>query len=135
MRLANTVAGARTIRLRAPGAVALPAGQLVPGTMLTVTQGTAPDTNSDTQVVESVISEMLAEARGYLSRDACARGSASARSRSDGGSTDGTSNEFNLTVSLGAVSRHYDRLSMDPAHPRYLITIVNGDPAGLLDAS
>ena len=134
MRLANTVAGARTIRLLAPGGVALPAGQLVPGTILTVTQGTAPNTNSDTQVVESVISEMLAEG-GVTYRVGLRAGLAIQLDLDPTvAAPTATSNEINLTVSLGAVVVTYDRLSMDPAHPRYLITIVNGDPAGLLDA-
>jgi phage tail sheath protein FI len=46
-----------------------------------------------------------------------------------------TSNEINLTVSLGAVTVTYDRLSMDAVHPRYLVTVVNADPSGLLNAA
>src|SRR5580765_956454 len=61
--LANTVTGTRTIRLRPAGTTGLPAGQLVPGTILTVTQ----DANADTQVVESVLAEVLTEgAQGGL---------------------------------------------------------------------
>ena len=46
-----------------------------------------------------------------------------------------TSGEINLSVTLGAVVVTYDRLSMDPAHPRYLIAVLNADPGGLLTAA
>ena len=136
MRLANTLKDARMIRLRPSGP--LPAGQLVPGTIVRVSQGA----NSDTQVVESVITEVLTEgARGGLGPVSyrvtfrtglgiqldLAPGAANAPTA--------TSTEINMQVTLGTVNITYDRLSMDPSHPRYLIDVVNGDSGGLLTAS
>lgn len=131
MRLANTAAGARTLRLASPGGEALPPGQLVPGSILTFTQGT----QSDTQVVESVLSEVLSE--GLVTYRVALRGGLAIQLDLDPTSTAATasSNEINLAVTLGAVSVTYDRLSMDAVHPRYLLTVVNGDPAGMLNAA
>ena len=138
MQLANTAAGARTIRLRPAGAGPLPAGQLVAGTILTVTQGA----NSDTQIVDGVTAEVLTEgAQGGLApltyRVTLRAGLAIQLDLDPAGATPPTasSNEVNLTITLGAVTVTYDRLSMDPAHPRYLIDIVDNDPAGLLNAT
>jgi len=135
MRLANTVAGTRTLRLLSPGGVALPAGQLVPGTILTVTQVTSTDTNTDTEVVESVVSEVLTE--GGVTYRVTFRAGLAIQINLDPSvaAATATSNEINLSVSLGAVVVTYDRLSMDAAHPRYLVTVVNEDPAGLLNAN
>lgn len=138
MRLANTATGARTFRLRPAGAGPLPAGQLVPGTILRFAQGA----NTDTQVVESVISEILTEgAQGGLApvsyRVTLRQGLAIQLDLDPGAANPPTasSSEINLTVSLGAVNLVYDRLSMDPAHPRYLLDVINGDPGGLLVAT
>jgi phage tail sheath protein FI len=138
MQLANTAAGARTIRLRPAGTGPLPAGQLVAGTILTITQGA----NNDTQIVDGVTAEVLTEgAQGGLApltyRVTLRAGLAIQLDLDPAGATPPTasSNEVNLTIALGAVTVTYDRLSMDPAHPRYLIDIVNKDPGGLLDAT
>lgn len=137
MRLANTTTGTRTIRLRPPGAGPLPAGQLVPGTILTVTQGAA----TDTQIVDSVISEVLTEgAQGGLSPFSYRvtfRSGLNIQLNMDpaGPAVTATSNEIQLDVTLGAVVVGYPGLSMDPAHPRYLIDVLNGDAGGLLTAS
>ena len=137
MQLANTAAGARTIRLRPAGAGPLPAGQLVPGTILTITQGA----NSDTQIVDGVTAEVLTEgAQGGLApltyRVTLRAGLAIQLDLDPAGAAvTASSNEVNLTLTLGAVTVTYDRLSMDPSHPRYLIAIVNNDPGGLLNAT
>lgn len=136
MRLANTTTGARTIRLRPSGAGPLPAEQLVPGTILTVTQG-----SSDAQIVDSVISEVLTEGpQGGLSafsyRVTLRSGLNMQLDMNPAGpAVTATSNEIKLDVTLGAVVVPYTGLSMDPAHPRYLIDVVNGDAGGLLTAS
>lgn len=136
MRLANTPAGARTIRIRPPGTNPLPAGQLVPGTILTITQSA-----SDTQVVESVTSEVLTEGAqsgfaGVSYRVTFRAGLAIQLNLDPGGpAVTATSNELDVTVTLGAVNVPYTRLSMDPAHPRYLLDVLNGDAAGLLTAT
>lgn len=137
MRLANTPTGTRTIRLRPAGAGPLPAGQLVPGTILTVTQGAA----NDTQIVDSVISEVLTEGpQGGLSAFSYRvtfRSGLNTQLNMDpaGPAVAATSNEIQLDVTLGAVVVGYPRLSMDPSHPRYLIDVINSDAGGLLSAS
>jgi hypothetical protein len=138
MQLANTAAGETTIRLRPAGTGPLPAGQLVPGTILTVTQGA----NTDTQIVGSVTSEVLTEgAQGGLApltyRVNLRAGLAIQLDLDPSGGTAPTasSNEVSLQVSLGSVTVPYDHLSMDPAHPRYLIAMINNDPGGLLNAT
>jgi phage tail sheath protein FI len=137
MRLANAAVGTRTIRLRPPGAAPLPAGQLVPGTILTIAQGA----NTDTQIVESVIAETLTEGPqgglGPVSYRVTFRNGLTIPLNLDPGgpAVTATSMEIDLTVTLGAVNVPYTRLSIDPAHPRYLIDIVNGDPGGLLVAT
>jgi phage tail sheath protein FI len=137
MRLANTPSGATTIRIRPGGTGPLPAGQLVPGTILQVAQGA----NTDTQVVDSVSAEVLTEgvqgALGPVSYRVTFRSGLGLQLDMDPAAAAAavTSREVNLTVTLGAVNVVYDHLSMDPAHPRYLIDIVNDDPNGLLLAS
>ncbi|MFT3801602.1 MAG: phage tail sheath subtilisin-like domain-containing protein [Burkholderiaceae bacterium] len=137
MRLANTAAGARTIRLRPAGTGPLPAGQLVAGTILTIEQGA----NNDTQIVDGVTAEVLTEGTQsglapLTYRVTLRAGLAIQLDLDPGGATPPTarSNEVDLTITLGAVTVAYPGLSMAPAHPRYLIDIVNDDPGGLLNA-
>jgi phage tail sheath protein FI len=138
MRLATTSAGARTFRLRPAGTGPLAPGQLVPGTILTFTQTAA---NTDTQVVESIATEVLTEgAQGGLapfSYRVTLRAGLGIPLDLDPALVApnlplASSNEIDLTVSAGGP---YQRLSMDPAHPRYLIDVVNGDAAGSLVAT
>jgi phage tail sheath protein FI len=135
MRLANSAAGARVLRLRP--AAPLPPGQLVPGTVLTITQGA----NTDTQIVDSVVGEVLTEGpQGGLAGvtyRVTLRGGLGIQLNMDpaGAAVTATSNEINLTVTLGAVVNVYDRLSIDPAHPRSLMAVINGDASGLLQAA
>ncbi|WP_341890336.1 phage tail sheath subtilisin-like domain-containing protein [Variovorax sp. YR752] len=138
LHLANTAAGTRTIRLRPAGSAALPAGQLVPGTILTVTQGSL----SDTQVVETVLAEVLTEGEqgglAPVSYRVTLRAGLNLQLDLDPASTvapTASSNEINLAVTIGSVTVVYDRLSMDATHPRYLIDIVNNDSGGLLSAA
>ena len=97
---------------------------------------------SDTQIVESVISEVLTEgAQGGLSafsyRVTFRSGSTSSSTRS------GSRQRAHRDLERDRARRHArarsssatTRLSMDPAHPRYLIDIVNADAGGLLTAS
>jgi uncharacterized protein len=137
MQLANTTTGARVFRLRPAGTSALPAGQLVPGTILHFTQ----DGHSDTQIVETVIAETLTEGAqsglGPVTYRVTLRAGLAIQLDLDPAAPAPTvtSGEINLTVTLDSVVVTYDRLSMDPAHPRYLIAVVNGDAGGLLTAT
>jgi phage tail sheath protein FI len=138
MRLANTMANAaRTIRLRPNGTAPLPPGQLVPGTILTITQGSA----SDAQVVDTVIAEMLTEGAqapaGPVSYRVTFRSPLAIPLNLDpaGPAVTATSGEIDLTVTQGAVAVVYPGLSMDPAHPRSVIDALNRDDDGLLRAT
>jgi len=137
MRLANTPAGASTIRLRPNGTAALPPGQLVRGTILQVKQGA----NVDTQIVDAVTTEVLTEGvqapQGPVSYRVTFRSGLGIQLDLDPAAAGATvaSREINLTVTLGSVNVVYDRLSMDPAHPRYLVDVINQDVSGLLVAS
>jgi uncharacterized protein len=135
MRLATTAPGGRTFRLRPAGVGPLPPDQLVPGTILTVAQGA----NSDTQIVDSVISEVLTEgAQGGLApfsyRVTLRTGLAISvdLDPAQGNAPAASSNEIDLTIAGGA---SYPRLSMDPSHPRSLVEIVNNDAGGALLAT
>ena len=110
MRLANTPVGNRALRLRPPGVGPLPAGQLVPGTILTINQGG----NSDTQIVESVLAEILTEgAQGGLApvtyRVTFRNGLAIPVDLDPLGANPptATSMEIDVTVTMGAVTMTY----------------------------
>ncbi|QOK84154.1 phage tail sheath family protein (plasmid) [Ralstonia solanacearum] len=137
MRLANTAAGAATIRLRpaAPGPLA--PGQLMRGTILEVDQGA----NKDTQIVDAVSTEVLTEGPqgglgAYTYRVTFRSGLGIQLDMDPGGAAaTATSREIALTLTLGAVNVVYDHLSMDPAHPHFLVDVINNDSAGLFNAS
>ena len=138
MRLANTPSGATTIRLRPAGTGPLPAGQLVRGTILQVSQGG----NTDTQIVDSVSAEILTEGvqgtQGPVTYRVTFRSGLGIQLDLDPAAANAptaSSKEVNLTITLGAVNVVYDHLSMDPAHPRYLGDVINRDEGGLLNAS
>lgn len=123
VRLDDTAAGARTFRLAST--VPVPPGALVPGTMLTFTQGV----NTSTQVVESVQAEFLAGG-AITYRVGLRDGLSFAVSMT--AATTVQSEEFAITVQQGAGSTVYDNLALDPAHPRFHVSVVNGDPARLV---
>ncbi len=128
VRLADAPAGSRTFRILP--AAPLPEGALVPGTMLSITQGAT----STTQVVESVQTEHLLGGVTTLRVTFRQGTNAPIGLAPPPGGTAGVvqSEEFAITVQLGAGSTIYDNLSLDPAHPRFFERIVNGDPAGLV---
>ncbi len=115
VRLADVPVGTRTIRIRPTAA--FPPNTLVPGTILTITQGAT----TDSQIVESVQTEPLgAGVPSYRvtfrqGLDVAINMAAAATVQSE---------EFNLTVQQG-VPTVYNNLSIDPVHPRYFADIVN----------
>jgi phage tail sheath protein FI len=138
VRLANTPTGATSIRVRPAGAGPLPPGQLTAGSIVRVAQGA----NNDTQIVDSVITEVLTEgAQGGLAGVTYRvnlRGGLGVQLDLDPAAANApklSTREIDLTLTIGAVNVVYDHLSMDPAHPRYLINVLNGDPAGLMNAT
>lgn len=123
VRLADLPVGTRAVRIQPPNP--LPAGVLVSGTMLTIDQGAA----SATQIVQTVQAEPLqtnpptttyrvtfVQGLGVaFSLDPDPANVAAVRSR-----------EFELQVAQGTVSATYTNLSIEPAHPRYALNVVNG---------
>lgn len=118
IRLADAPVGTRTVRIR-PTAP-LPAGALVPGAILTITQGAV----TDSQVVETVQAEPLATTPAITTYRVTFRQGLDAPFSLAGAATV-QSEEFNFAVSQGAASTVYDNLSIDAAHPRYFANIIN----------
>jgi phage tail sheath protein FI len=124
VRLADVLQGADTVRMQMQNNLAAPPGALVPGSMLTITQGGS----TDTQLVDSVHSEggnpptyRITFRQGLQTGFSLDPAVAIATVVSD---------EFNLTVN-GAP---YNNLSLDPAHPGYYATVINGtDPVVRVD--
>jgi phage tail sheath protein FI len=135
MRLANAGTGTRTVRLRP--AAPLPPGQLVQGTMLTISQGAGA---SDTLVVESVQTEVLAEgAQGGLGpnsyRVTFRTGLDFEVDLDPAGATAPRADSHELSITItGDATASYPLLSMDSTHPRYLVGVINDDAAGPLVA-
>ena len=124
MRLADAAAGTRTIRIGST--VPVPPGSLVPGTMLTINDGVNPDT----QIVESVATEYVS-AIVITYRVTFRQGLTFPLSLDPANPATIESGEFSLTVTQG-VGTTYQNLSIDSAHPRYVIRIVNNDATGLV---
>jgi phage tail sheath protein FI len=118
-RLADAPAGTRTVRVQ-PVAV-LPAGSLVPGTMLTITQAAV----STSQIVESVQMEPLTGGVPTY-RVTFRSGLTAPLSLDPANPAQVESQEFSVTVTHGTASTLYDRLSIDAAHPRYFADVING---------
>jgi phage tail sheath protein FI len=125
IRLADAPAGTRMVRVH-PAAVLL-AGTLVPGTMLKITQGAV----STSQIVESVQMEPLAGGIPTY-RVTFRTGITVPLSLDPANPAQAESQEFSITITHGTASTLYDRLSIDPAHPRYFADVINGDGGGLV---
>ena len=128
VRLADTPAGQQTLRLQYTSALsAVPVGSLTQGTVLTVD----PDGVKEAHVVESVQAEYLPE--GITYRVTFRDGLYAALGLGD--VVNAQTEAFDLTVSLGTSSQTYADLSVDSAHARYFMNVVNGDPASLASVS
>lgn len=118
VRLADAPAGARTIRIQ-PAAQLLP-GVLVPGTVLTITQGALAASGA----VESVQSEPSPTAP-LTYRVTFREGLTIPLSLDPANAASVQSEEFNLAISQATSVSSYQNLSMDPAHVRYVVEVVN----------
>src|SRR5260370_9821320 len=120
IQLADILPGALTIRL-APK-VQLSPGVLVPGTMLTVTQKNPNAT--DTQMVDSV----QIEPNGFGTptyRVTFREGLKAKFILHSNNNPNAKSEKFKIEVDNGNHKNIYDNLSIDPAHPRYYVGIIN----------
>ena len=118
VRLADAPAGTQTVRITST--VAVPPGVLVAGTMLTIRQGTP----SVTGIVETAQTEPISTTLTTY-RVTFREGLGLPLSLNPANSATVQSEEFSLAVIQGTVSTLYDNLSIDPAHPRYFLTLVN----------
>ena len=131
VRLADAPAGTRTIRIR-PAAAFPPSNPAnpttpVPGTILTVTQGTI----TDSQVVESVQTEPMGPGNIPTYRITFRQGLDAPFSMDPANPATVQSEEFNFQVTQGAATTLFDNLSIDAAHPRYFLDLIN-DEGGLV---
>jgi phage tail sheath protein FI len=118
VRLANTPVGATVFRLHST--VAIPAGALVAGAMLTFHQGA----NTDTEIVASVQTEQLGG--GVTYRVTLVHGLGFPVDMTKPASVQ--SEEFSFAVTQGAGTQVYDGLAVDGSHPRNYVAVINGDP-------
>ena len=122
VRLADAPAGTQTLRIIST--VSVGAGALVPGTMLTITQGAI----HDTEVVDSVQAEPLRTSPAVTTyRVTFRQGLRAAFSLNPANpAANVQSEEFSVRIHRGAAVTPYDNLALDPAHPRYFATVING---------
>lgn len=119
VRLADAAPGTRTLRIQSTAANA--SVVLVPGTMLTITQGAA----ATSAIVDSVQPEFLGG--GKTSYRVTFRQALPIPLSMDPANTATVnSEEFDFTVAQGT-STVYVNLTMDAAHPRYYLRVVNDD--------
>jgi phage tail sheath protein FI len=119
VRLADAAVGTRAVRIRAVGN-SFPPGVLVPGTILTIVQGAA----TDSQIVESVQAQPLG-AGVTTYRVTFRRGLDIPLSLDPANPASVESQEFNLQVTQSGVPTNYLNLSIDAAHPNYFVSLVN----------
>ena len=131
--LANVQAGAKTLRivLTAP----LPLNCLVPGAVLTLDATGQGAATTESQIVDSVQTEFLAAGNvtyRVTFREKLRAGFGLAAGDAAVGVQ---SEEFSLSVTVGVNSTLYDNLSLEAAHPRYALRVINDDAAALITLS
>ena len=125
IRLADAPAGTQTVRITSTATI--PPGVLVPGIVLTIVQGGL----NNSRVVETVQSEPISSTLTTY-RVTFRQGLGIPLSLDPTNTATVQSEEFNLVVSQGAsASTPYNNLSIDSAHPRYFLRVVN-DAGGLV---
>ena len=122
VRLADVLAGQRTVRLTTTAANPLTA--MVPGAMLTMTLGAV----HDTRTIESVQTEFLPA--GAVTYRVTFRDGIAQLFPMGGGAPTVQSEEFDLTIQQGLAISLYETLSLDASHPRFIQDVVNADEMG-----
>lgn len=128
IRLANAQDDTRTIRIETGSNTPLQTGLLVPGTILTITQGTGNDLVSISRAVQTVRAEPLQTDPAITTYRVTFRQALGQPLNLDPeGNLDNSvqSEEFNLEILQGASSTLHENLSIDSAHPRFILNIVN----------
>lgn len=125
LRLADAPAGTQTVRITSTAPIA--PGILVPGTVLTIAQGGL----NNSRIVETVQSEPISTTLTTY-RVTFRQGLGIPLSLDPANTSTIQSEEFNLVISQGAsANTPYNNLSIDSAHPRYFLRVVN-DAGGLV---
>jgi uncharacterized protein len=123
VRLADLPAGARTVRLQLTTVIP---DALVPGVMLTITQGT----ESTTQIADTVETELVSsELTTYRVTFRQPLGISIGLDPDDLPAPDMVqSEEFTLSVTQGIAATEYPNLALDAAHRRYYVRQINDRP-------
>ncbi len=123
IRLADAPKGAQTVRIHPNPNAPIPDGVLVPGTMLTITQGPV----SDTQVVQGVQGEQIdpANLADVTYRVTFRAGLNAPFSMDPANAGTVQSEEFDILLSQGNSTIPYNNLGADPAHPLYYVRTIN----------
>lgn len=121
IRLSDAVAATQVLRIQAGAAV--PDDVLVPGAVLTVTQGAT----TIAQVVQSVQSEQIdpSDLTKLTYRVTFRRGIGKPISLDPANAATVQSEELDISVSQGASAVSYTGLGVDGAHSRYLVRAIN----------
>jgi uncharacterized protein len=118
VRLADAPAGTLSVRIH-PNTV-FPPGTLTTGTTLTITQGTTSITGVAASVQTESINTTLTTYRVTFRE-----GLSAPLSLDPANPASVQSEDFDFTVSQGAVSTVYNHLAPDPGHPSYFLNAVN----------
>ncbi|HOA24211.1 MAG TPA: phage tail sheath subtilisin-like domain-containing protein [Aggregatilineales bacterium] len=120
VRLADATAGTRTFRVDASGGITPDA--LAPGTVVTLTQGGTSVTGV-IEVTRREPSNITAVPETY--RITLRDGLTTPVSLDPANPATLQTEAFDITVSQGSASQTYANLSIDPAHPRYFVDVIN----------
>lgn len=129
VRLADIGAGSASVRLRVP--TAFDPRLLTAGTILSFSQGTGANLIQDSQVVSSVVAEVLA-LPGLDRTYRVGLRSALTQSFRMTADTAVSSEEFSLTVRGGATAIPFTGLSIEPTHPAYYVDRLNSEASPVL---
>lgn len=119
VRLDDAPAGIRTIRIRP--VVEFQPNRLIRGTILTIAQGAT----NISQVVESVQTEPMGPGNVPTYRVIFRQGLSSPLSLDPANPATVQSEEFNFQVTQDTASTLFENLSVDSAHQRYFVRIIN----------
>jgi phage tail sheath protein FI len=132
VRLADVPIGARSIRIK-PSIPVLPPNALVEGTVLTIDASAQAGGSTWTGIVDTVQAEMLGPGNTtYRVSFRQPLGIGFTMATADPAVTV-QSEEFNLVTVQGASTRTYTGLSLESIHPAFYRTMVNDDPASVIN--
>lgn len=120
VRLADAIAGTRSFRIEAPSGMT--PDTVAPGTVVTLSQG-GTDATGVVEVSRREPSNITAVPETY--RITLREGLTAPVSLDPANPATLQTEAFDVTVSQGSASQTYANLSIDPAHPRYFVDVIN----------